>query len=84
MKNITDSLDDEICRRARIKAAEQNSSVSALVRQFLVQLTTKESEAERRKRLQAETLAAIRAQQSFQAAGRISRDELHPRGDRFA
>jgi len=79
MKNITVSLDEDIYRRARIKAAEQNSSVSALVRRFLVQLTTGESEAERRKRLQAETLATIRAQQSFRAADRISRDELHDR-----
>jgi hypothetical protein len=79
MKNITVSLDEEIYRQARIKAAEQNSSVSALVRRFLVQLTTGESEAERRKRLQAETLAAIRVQQSFRAADRISRDELHDR-----
>ena len=79
MKNITVSLDEEIYRQARIKAAEQNSSVSALVRRFLVQLTMGESEAERRKRLQAETLAAIRAKQSFRAADRISRDELHDR-----
>jgi len=79
MKNITVSLDDEIYRRARIKAAEKNSSVSALVRGFLVQLTTGESEAERRKRLQAETIAAIRAQQLFRAADRLSRDDLHGR-----
>jgi len=79
MKNITVSLDDEIYRRARIKAAEQNSSVSALVRGFLVQLTTGETETERRKRLQAETIAAIRAQQTFRAANRLSRDDLHDR-----
>jgi hypothetical protein len=35
MKNITVSLDDETYRRARIVAAEQNTSVSALVRRFL-------------------------------------------------
>ena len=79
MKNITVSLDDEIYRRARIKAAEQNSSVSALVRGFLVHLTEGESEIERRKRLQAETIAAIRAQQTFRAADRLSRDDLHER-----
>ena len=79
MKNITVSLEEEVYRRARIKAAEQNSSVSALVRRFLIQLTTGESEAERRKRLQSETIAAIRGQQSFRAADRIARDELHDR-----
>jgi hypothetical protein len=35
MKNITVSLDDETYRKARIAAAEQNTSVSALVRRFL-------------------------------------------------
>ncbi len=79
MKNITVSLDDEVYRRARIKAAEQNSSVSALVRRFLIHLTEGESENERRKRLQAETIAAIKARQSFRAADRIPRDELHDR-----
>lgn len=80
MKNITVSLDDETYRRARIKAAETSTSVSALVKGFLVHLTTSETETESRKRLQNETLAAIRAsRQGFRAADRLSRDELHER-----
>jgi plasmid stability protein len=35
VKNITLSLDDETYRKARIHAAEQNTSVSALVRHLL-------------------------------------------------
>lgn len=38
MKNITISLDDDVYRQARIKAAEQDTSVSALVKRYLVQL----------------------------------------------
>lgn len=79
MKNITVSLDDEIYRKARIKAAEQNTSVTALVRGFLVDLTTGESDTQRRKRLQAETIAAIRSGRPFSAADRLSRDEIHRR-----
>ena len=79
MKNITVSLDNEIYRRARIKAAEKNTSVSALVKGFLVQIASAESETERRKRLQSETLAAIRASQVFRATDRLSRDDLHDR-----
>lgn len=79
MKNITVSLDDEIYRRARIKAAEKNTSVSALVKGFLVQIAAMESETERRKRLQSETLATIRATQVFRATDRLSRDDLHGR-----
>lgn len=36
MKNITLALDDQTYRRARIRAAEQNTSVSALVKQLLI------------------------------------------------
>jgi hypothetical protein len=79
VKNITVSVDDETYRLARIKAAERNSSVSALVKGYLLQLTAEESESERRKRLQRETLAAIRASQTFRAGDRLSRGELHER-----
>jgi len=54
-------------------------NITIFVRRLLIRLTTGESEPGRRKRLQAETIAAIRARQSFRAADRISRDELHDR-----
>jgi hypothetical protein len=76
MKNITVSVDAEIYQRARIKAAEMDTSISALVKAFLVQLTTEESDWERRKRLERETIAAITA---FSAADRVSRDEVYDR-----
>ena len=76
MKNITVTVDDEIYQRARIKAAEQNTSVSALVKAYLAKLTEEESDLERRKRLQRETLAAIH---TFSAGDRLSRDEVHDR-----
>ena len=38
MKNITVSVDDETYRRARITAAEQGRSVSAMVRDYLANL----------------------------------------------
>jgi hypothetical protein len=76
MKNITVSVDDEVYRFARIKAAENNTSVSALVKAFLLQLIGEESELERRKRLQRETIASIHA---FNATDRLSRDQVHDR-----
>jgi len=76
VKNITVSLQDEIYRRARIKAAERDTSVSALVRGFLVSLAEEESDFERRKRLQAEVLKTIR---SFRAGDRLSREGAHER-----
>jgi plasmid stability protein len=76
MKNITVSLPDGIYRRARIKAAERDTSVSALVREFLTGLSEEESDFERRKRLQAEVIASIR---DFRAGDRMTREEAHER-----
>jgi len=76
MKNITVSLPDDTYRRARIKAAERDTSVSALVREFLKSLGEEESDFERRKRLQAEVLASVK---DFRAGDRMTREEVHER-----
>jgi plasmid stability protein len=77
MKNITVSLDDETYRRARIKAAELDTSVSALVRRYLSELSTSETEAERLKRLERELRSSVPA--GFRAADRLGRDQVHER-----
>ena len=77
MKNITVSLDDETYRRARMKAAQLGSSVSALVRRFLTQLAEEESAFERLKREERELRERVTA---FSAADRLPRDEAHRRG----
>jgi hypothetical protein len=83
MKNITVSVDDETYRRSRIKAAEAGTSVSALVKSFLVALSAgqgAETEFDRLQRLQDETLAGIRARGAgLRAADNLSRDALHDR-----
>lgn len=81
MKNITVSIDDEVYRRARIKAAERDSSVSAIVQQFLVGLATSdEREFDRLKRGERELRATLQASGlRFRAADRLSRDDLHDR-----
>lgn len=76
MKNITVSVDDDTYRKARIKAAERDSSVSRLVRDFLNRLAGEESEFERLERQERELRAQIK---NFSAADRVSRDELHDR-----
>jgi hypothetical protein len=77
MKNITVSVDDETYRRARIKAAEQDTSLSALVKRFLMQLAAGESDIERLKREERELRERIG---DFTATNRLSRDEVHERG----
>lgn len=77
MKNITVTVDDDTYRRARIKAAAEDTSVSAVVRQFLIDFAASETEFERLKREEQ----GLRAQIStFRAADRLSRDDLHARG----
>jgi Arc/MetJ-type ribon-helix-helix transcriptional regulator len=80
MKNITVSVDDEIYHRARIRAAEKRTSVSALVRHALQDLAGEETEFERLKRLEREVVARLRARGSrFAGSDRLNRDELHDR-----
>jgi plasmid stability protein len=76
MKNITVSVDDELYRRARVRAAELDTSVSAVVRSFLQEFARGETDAERRKRIQHETLASI---SEFRAGDRLTRDDVHDR-----
>jgi plasmid stability protein len=76
MKNITVSIDDETYRRARIKAAENDTSVSAMVRDYLAQLANTETEFERLKRKEAGLRLKV---SGFSASDRLSRDEVHER-----
>ena len=76
MKNITVSVDDETYRRARVRAAEQDTSVSALVKRFLIELAQDESDADRLRREER----ALRAQiKTFRASDRLPRDDAHER-----
>ena len=76
MKNVTLSLDETTLREARRIAANRSTSVNALIREFLDQLTARESHAKAaRKRI-------VRlSRQSKAARGRsvFTREDLHAR-----
>jgi uncharacterized protein YdaU (DUF1376 family) len=76
VKNITISLDDETYRRARMIAAERDTSVSALVKQFLVDLASGGSESERLKQEERTLRDRVTA---FRASDRLPRDQAHKR-----
>jgi hypothetical protein len=76
VKNVTVSLPDEVYRRARVAAAERDTSLSAMVRDFLMTLGQEETDSERRKRLQADVLSTVRR---FRAGDRLTRDQVHER-----
>lgn len=76
MKNITVTLDDETYRRARIRAAELDTSVSALVKRYLVDLAGSETEFERLEKLERTLRDRVVA---FRASDRLARDKIHER-----
>lgn len=75
VKNLTVSLDDETYRRARIVAAERETSISSLVKKYLIELTA-EGDSERLKRLEREVRIRIT---NFDSSDQVSRDVLHKR-----
>jgi phage shock protein A len=76
VKNITVTVDDETYRKARVKAAERDTSVSGLVKRFLTELAAGESDAEQLKRQERALRERIVA---FRAGDRLSREDVHRR-----
>ena len=92
MKNITVSVDEETHRLARIRAAELDTSVSALVRNYLKSLVAdrtggpasnepgEETEAERRRRMLREVFEDFDARAvGLRMSDNLTREELHDR-----
>jgi hypothetical protein len=76
MKNITVALDDETYRRVRMIAAQRDTSVSALVKRFLLDLASGETQFERLQRLEREVRERIT---DFRTSENVPRDELYER-----
>ena len=87
MRNITVSVDDETYRQARIRAAELDTSVSALVREYLQSLSdadadfqTLETASERRMRKLLNVIEEIgRNNPNFKMSDNVPREELYDR-----
>ncbi|MBA3436867.1 MAG: hypothetical protein M3481_05720 [Actinomycetota bacterium] len=79
MKNITVSVPDDVYRSARIRAAERDSSVSALVADYLRSLSEGAIEFARLEAQQRQVQDEI---VSFRARDRLDRAEIHDRAVR--
>ncbi len=80
MKNITVSVGDDIYHKARVRAAERKSTISALVKDFLTKIVEEESSFERMKREEDELRQNMRQEGFvFSAEDRYSRENLHDR-----
>ena len=75
-------MPDEVYRVARIKAAERGTSVSAIVRDQLMELAKGEEDKERGRRILA-TIESVRREQlaagrtGFKMSDNLSREELY-------
>jgi plasmid stability protein len=76
MRNITVSVPDDVYRAARIRAAEEGKSVSAMVAAHLRALAGADAEFTRMEAQQRRIQAQIGR---FRAADRLERDEVHER-----
>jgi plasmid stability protein len=76
MKNITVTVDDETYRKARIRAAELDTSVSAVVRKLLAEFAEGESRFERLQKQEQALLAQI---EKFTADDLLPREALYDR-----
>jgi hypothetical protein len=74
MKNITLSVDEKVLAAVRRKAAEQNSSVNALVREYLAKLAAHEDRAAQARERLREMSSRSRARLGSKT---WTRDELH-------
>jgi hypothetical protein len=80
MKNITVTVGDEIYHKARVRAAERKSTVSALVKDFLAKIVEEESSFDRMKREEDGLRQQLRQEGFvFSAEDRCSREDLHER-----
>ena len=80
MRNVTISLDDEVYRKARIVAAQHDTSLSALVRRYLVSLSAEVSATLDPKHEQEALLDRIwRRHPDFTSEDNLSRDAVHER-----
>ncbi|CAN5188221.1 hypothetical protein BH09ACT3_BH09ACT3_02940 [soil metagenome] len=78
MANLTVAIDDELLKRARIRALEQGTSVNALLRDYLIAYSG--TDRERRAREELVELARASTAASGPEGRTWSRDELYDRG----
>ena len=76
MANVTLALDDGLLRRARVKAVHENTSVNAVIREFLTSWVADEGE----RAATVQRLRAVFGTSQYRSGGASwTREELHER-----
>lgn len=76
MANVTLSVDDALLRQARVKAVNENTSVNAVIRDFLARWVDEEGE---RAAAVQKVRAALEAAEYRSGGATWTREELHER-----
>jgi len=76
MSNLTITIDDATLKKARLRALEQETSVNALLRDFLEAYSGVRGE---QKKAVKEIISLSRTSDSRRGSSRWSREELHER-----
>ncbi len=76
MANLTISIEEEILKRARVRALEEGTSVNALVRDYLSDYA---SLAARREKAMKDLLRLSQSAKTRRGNRRWTRDDLHAR-----
>jgi hypothetical protein len=76
MPNLTITVDEQVLKKARIRALEEGTSVSALLRSYLEGYVR---DVETRKKAIKDILALSRTSRAASGGRRATRDELHER-----
>ena len=76
MANLTITVEDDLLKRARVRAVEQGTSVNAVLRDYLEQFAGLKVQREEAARV---ILELSREAQSEHTGPRWTRDELHER-----
>ncbi len=74
--NLTITVEDEVLKRARIRALEENTSVNAILREYLESYA---GVATRRRDAIEDLLSLSRRSEAGRGTARWTRDELHER-----
>lgn len=79
MPNLTISVDEEVLKRARIRALEENTSVNAVLAQHLEEYARIEQVRQRRQEALERLLTLADTHTIDRGGGRWSRDALYER-----
>jgi len=76
MPNLTITVDEQVLKKARIRALEEGTSVSALLRSYLERYVR---DVDTRKKAIKDILALSRTSRAASGGRRARREELHER-----